>query len=915
VSRTFVGRGEELARAHTLLERLRDGGSGCLVVLGEPGVGKSRLLEEIRCLAVDAGVQTARAACLPLRTPLPFEPVLELLRGVGSQLSDEFAETPGGVELFTSAVAAFERAGAQRPLLLVIDDLQFSDLATIELVHYCVARLSDLPIAWLVASRRDAGVNPLVHHLVREQLAELAQLSPFSAAELGELLADILGGEQASEQLVTAIRARTGGNAFLSMELARSLRDLGRLIPGDRGLEVPESGDAIPPNVVTAVLSRLARLPASARDVLAWAAILPEPIEVAWLDAVAPTVDADRDLRRLELASFVTRGSGGDWRFLHGIVRDVVYQSLTERERVDRHSTVADFLAVTHHAQLAPQLAAAGRAFEAAKAYLGLAEEALARGGAGDAASLYERARELAEEAGADQLRRRAAAGSVFALLRSGQQEEGKAVARRLLAELRSGRSDERLRFLSRYAMALWEDVSDLDGARSAAEEAAPLVGRARGRLLAEAALAQATIRDRGGDPRAARPFAEQALAAARRRRDRMLETRSLRRLGLVVGQTESFVEGISLLGEAVAVALEADLPAEAAGAYLTLSHLCHMRGDEEGHAENARRGLALHHVPTALQGLLLHNLAGACLMQGRLDEGLAHAQQAHAIAARVGPEVEARIGIILAYAYRLIGDLARARHLLDDLPFPTGSWEWLRGTLIRAEVAEDAGLPGEALEAYLLVRDSSDRSLALTGSAGCVRTALAVGDADTARSCLEHLERLAPGSSDDRWLVDASRACHAQAEGRAEEAAALFASAAPAAPNVYETTRLQFEAARLQRDRDGMRAAIEAFDEMGARGAADRARAAARSLGMRPGRRHRRDGGLTGREHDVARLAASGKTNAEIAATLYLSVRTVERHMGSILGKLGCRSRVDLAAAVSGGGLPELAGRHDRRP
>ncbi len=91
----------------------------------------------------------------------------------------------------------------------------------------------------------------------------------------------------------------------------------------------------------------------------------------------------------------------------------------------------------------------------------------------------------------------------------------------------------------------------------------------------------------------------------------------------------------------------------------------------------------------------------------------------------------------------------------------------------------------------------------------------------------------------------------------------------------------------------------------MGALAAADRTRAIARSLGLRPGRRRRQAGVLTEREQQIALLVAAGKTNNEIGATLYLSPRTIERHVGNILTTLGHRSRVQLAAQIAAGQLP----------
>ncbi len=91
----------------------------------------------------------------------------------------------------------------------------------------------------------------------------------------------------------------------------------------------------------------------------------------------------------------------------------------------------------------------------------------------------------------------------------------------------------------------------------------------------------------------------------------------------------------------------------------------------------------------------------------------------------------------------------------------------------------------------------------------------------------------------------------------------------------------------------------------MGATRAADRARAVARGLGMRPGRRRASAGALSAREQEIAQLVAAGQTNAEIAAALYLSPRTVDHHVSNILAKLGYRSRVQIAGEAAAGRLP----------
>src|SRR5919204_2739200 len=188
----FVGREAELARATQLLARLEEGKGGALLVLGEPGIGKPRFLGEARrCAAAAGGVIAAAAACLPISTPLPFDAVLELLRGLVRAGATE-VEGPelslAGAELFAGVVTTIERAAAKRPLLLVVDDLQFSDAATRDLIHYCIARLADLPVGWMLAARPEEPVRSLAHHLGRDRLVETLELKGVTATELREVI-------------------------------------------------------------------------------------------------------------------------------------------------------------------------------------------------------------------------------------------------------------------------------------------------------------------------------------------------------------------------------------------------------------------------------------------------------------------------------------------------------------------------------------------------------------------------------------------------------------------------------------------------------------------------------------------------------------------------------------------------------
>jgi len=250
------------------------------------------------------------------------------------------------------------------------------------------------------------------------------------------------------------VLARTAGNAFLCEELLRTLADSRAVVLTERGAEAAASVELVVPGTVAqATRERMARLPAPARAVLEWSSVFPEPLERSWLAGATGVDDLDSELATLVETSFLTELPEGGWRIAHALVRDIVLRSLTEAERARRHGIAADRLAGEHARLRAPQLAAAGRAADAAEAYLALAAEALLRGGAEDARTLFERAESLAEEAGEAAVRRQAAAGLVLALLRVGAHELARERAGALLDELRAAGSEaERLGFRRRSA-------------------------------------------------------------------------------------------------------------------------------------------------------------------------------------------------------------------------------------------------------------------------------------------------------------------------------------------------------------------------------------------------------------------------------------------------------------------------------
>jgi DNA-binding CsgD family transcriptional regulator len=900
-----VGRAEEIARIGELIARAQTGaGGGGILILGPAGVGKTRLLAEAMKLGRDRVMHVGTATCLPLTTTLPFDPVLELLRSLGQPTRASARGTPR--ELFGEVVGQLESASLAGPLVLCVDDLQWSDAGSVDLVYHCLARLRDVPIAWVLGARSGARTTVLLRRLEREGLVERIELEPLSATQTSTLAELVLGDVNVSAELAELLFERTRGNPFLCVELLRAASGAIRQEASGDGVASVEA--IVPASVRDSIEDRALRLSAPARAALLWGAVLPEPFGFDELVAVAGE-GAIAALDELEEAGFFVVESGQQWRFEHAIVRDAVYEGLPEHERVSRHRRVADAIVGGPPERLAPQLVRGHRWEEAARGFLTLAQASLDRGQGEDAVRLYIQASELAARSAPyerQQLEHQAMAGTVLGLLRRGDVAGARAQAGLLSARLRACASkEEQLSFLVSYALALFDDLADIEGAGDVLAEAELLLDHAGPEVAARAHAVKAFVAVQSGRPQEGWADAIKAAELTDPSNDAALRVRARDALGLVTGMTRSAREAIGILEDALADARHADLVVEQGRLCLHLSYFAEKVGDYAGSEAYARMGMELQGLNASIRARLEGNLGLSRAAQGDLDGALAYCLAALRVAARVGPQTEARASVTLAEVHLWRGEAASARRLLEGHRAVPGSVEEHRSQEMWGRVLEMEGSLPEALSSFKAAGSAADDPISLWSMAGVARTAVGAGDLRSAYDALEGIEKLRDRWLISGWLADETRGWIAHGEGRDSDAAALLLAAAQACPELQPATRLRLEAARLAGDRDGVLAAISAFEEMGAIGHADRARALARQLGMRPGRRQDRSGVLSAREREVAQLVAAGQTNAEIATALYVSPRTIERHVGNILTKLGYRSRVQLAADAAAGRLP----------
>jgi DNA-binding SARP family transcriptional activator len=439
--RLFVGYDRELASLEDALEVALAGQGGLALVGGEPGIGKTRLADELAHVADARGAQVLWGRCpdeggapahwawiqilralVAARDPATVRGELgahgdELMQLV-PELADilpELGAAPSAdaeearFRLFDATAAFLKKAGASQPLVIVIDDLHAADYASIAMLRFVAPAVLDAHVL-IVGTYRDTEVGP--DHPLSQALSELARRTDCVQLVLTGLSGDdtahfveLSAGIAPMPALATAIHDATSGNPLFVNELVRLLRTEDRLD------ELGEATELTLPRAVGQVIaSRLENLSESCRQTLAVAAVIGGEFDLTLLEhATDAPVEEILDAIDEALAARVVEacpGSDGSFRFIHDLVRHALYKQLGTLERARSHAAVAAAIEQLHPGRLGPVVAslahhcvAALPVGDAGKAvdYMTLAGEAAAQQSASaDAARCYARAAEIA---------------------------------------------------------------------------------------------------------------------------------------------------------------------------------------------------------------------------------------------------------------------------------------------------------------------------------------------------------------------------------------------------------------------------------------------------------------------------------------------------------------------------------------
>ncbi|MEU1593319.1 AAA family ATPase [Streptomyces sp. NPDC005708] len=944
----LVGRDRDLS----LLDQALDGRPGLVVVAGEAGIGKTRLLHELQRRRPETALV---AVCPPFREPYTLGPVVDAVRrladrvaglpltGLAGALRPVFPEWAGQLppapEPLPDAAAARHRLlralveliDALGVGLFVVEDAHWADETTLELLLFLWARRERSPRLVLTYRPEDVRPESLLRRLVAQAGVTRLEPGPLTTAGTADLVSSMLGGEPVSVEFAEFLHGHTDGLPLAIEESVRLLYDRADLVCEDGAWLRRDVAELdVPPSIRDAVLERTSRLGPAAGAALAALAVLEGERSPALVAEVAgiPLPEAENGLVEALAGGLLHEDRDARVGFRHMLAARSVYHALGAGERSRLHRRAGEALdrePVRRVAELARHFREAGDPGRWAAYAEQAADHAIS---SGDPRTAFGLLLDLLTGGAV-----RGAAVSPLVRRMPLYAAPGNGPLRELVTVLRETAAgdltpEERTEATWQLARLMFH-VGDVEAASVEMERAVP--GLVQVRPVAAVHAMMMLARPVGTTRPAAhhRSWLEHAGRLIEARPDPSPEER----LAFLMDRAATLL----VLGDPAGWAAARELPAEGetpgevlqrARGFANLGEAAMLWGryDDARRRLDAAAALAEQHQHLRLRDLVTATLAHLDWLTGGWTGPMEWA--ASALDADE-PVLRADALLLAGLLDAARGDHRRARELVRAaiaVERPRGPVDGSRDpSAVLARLAIAAGRPGEALAAtdaaWRLVEAKGLWLWAAEIAPLRVRALLEegrVGEATRAARAFETgtygLD--APVATAARLLIAALLARAggdlAGAAGHFEEAGAAWA----ALPRPYDALLAREAAAgcRLaggERDRavDVLREVFDGLTGLGATGDADRVRHSLADVGVRIGARVGRPGygdRLSPRELDVVRLLVEGRTSAQIARVLGLSPRTVEKHVLSAMRKRGAPSRTALAVvAVESGDVP----------
>jgi len=935
-SPVFIGREAETAALAAAYRGALSEAAGFAVVAGEAGIGKSRLVREFTTGLY--GARRVTGECLELGADqLPFAPFLavvrRLRRDLGVEAMREFLPPgelslarwlpdlgpatldldplQGRSRLFEELLTLLERLAADRPLVVVLEDLHWADPASVDLLAFLVRNLDQAGLL-VICTYRPAEVGatdplrPVIADLARRPGRHFITPGPLSTAETAELLTALLGSEP-ERGLVARVHDRSDGNPLFVEALAA------------------DPADGSPAPLRDWLAAELAKLPDTARSVLRAAAVAGHVVPHALLVAVAGLTDAELEpaLRELAGKQLLMVGSDG-YTFRHSLLRDAVVDDVLPGERQRLNARCAEaiaadrFLVAQPDAELAAHWEAAGERARAMDAAWNAAAEAERSFAYEQQSRMLERVLSWWDEVPEPETRLGVSRADVLQLAAEACASAGafeRGIVHATAAIASTGQQALRARalatrgFLNRRVGR--DGGADLEAALEVLPADAPV--ELRGRLLGSLAINASRW---NGDPEQGALYADEALQIGREHGLLGVQAFALLASGRMAGLAGNSAEALRLFRSAGELAKAASYHYTALTALLSEAYTLMLSGDYAQAAVVAGEGRALvYRVGQARSrgADLAAVLAQALWLSGRWSEASEVIDDALAEdppAAMAGVLLDRAAEIALAQ-----GDLAAAQQAVakatpllttaarrETLPVYVAAVHCrvalAQGDLVTADRILTEALTDPAIsgDPWPVLRAGVELGRRLTGQdqlTSRLTELAAKSPTNLPVPFAQHLTFTAELSGDPAaW--DAAISAWRQVTQPYQLALALFGAAeaaVTAGQRVAAAEQLR-ESATLAREL-GAVALQHEIEQLATRGRLDLA------VPETPQPAVDKPFGLTGREFEVLRLLTAGRTNSQIAAELFISPSTAGVHVSRILAKLAVSRRTEAAAVA----------------